>query len=1145
MPARKKGIAMKKLTVLILTLIIASLAMFSCGDGSSPSADGAGKVFSPDNAPLLVFADGVSNDEQTALYQAIKTATGIIPEYGDDTMEQLEREIVVGNTSRSISRKAYRKLRTVQKTNDYEVAYVIYASGNSVAIAFDDDVDELGAKFAVEHFVNNYVSGKTELKLTPGVVYKGTRSVLDYYGAIDEAKNEVRWQALIDEVNKDAGGDANGLGEELVKAFKALYSIYDTDVVLWFANLYEPFNCICGECVNDGKTLACYGGGYYYSNSGRDNEGYAPDTESTSQALNFITSSGIAQGQNYSKVIPDFMREQVIKFIRSCQDPATGFFYNPQWSIADTNAHISRRARDLNWCTGILSGLKSIPIYDTPNGVEGEQRIQSAGITLPLGQSAASMASKVVYSAAYDPNFESLDTLKAYLKKLEDVEAAGKRSFYAIGNEITAQMPQIIARDKDLDTWGTKDSMAICVTDWFSKHQSPVTGTWEETHCYLGVNSLLKISGIYTEAKVPMPYAAEAANSAILAITSDEEMGAVVDLYNTWFSVSNVLKNLRQFGGPEGIAKADEIVRNLRAAAPDAIRKSAEKISDFAKPDGSYSYTKLYSSSTSQGMPVAVPNSVEGDVNATVISITGIFGNIYSALELDARGQLFGSREARIYFDTIRSLGPVQKITAGEVAATVIDFEDDVVGDGSAYATTKLTSTGAKAVVENVGGSHGNAINFISVKGGGDNLFFANDTAKTGKCLVFESDYLVKSAGTDLDYFMQISMGTSYMYSFNKTANGVKVYESTTASSTTAYYNDVATLPLDEWFNIRIEYYTGDAKTVRVKFYINGELIVVSDNYKGKNSTNPDVNPVNGNYTQVSLYAMSSLNSSILMDNVVIYADATTYTAATEADTKVIYDVDRGGKIPDGSGGNDSPDIGGDTPVTPPAPPKTSFDFEDDTVGAAPAGIETKFDGEGTVLVAGDDTNKYATFTSNMKAGNYVYIPNNGDKTGACYVFESKMRVNSAATTSDYFAQINLGGAYMFAMGIVGNEVRIFEATTANWQTCIDQTVTKVALDEWFDVRVEYYKGDASTVRIKFYVNGDLYVVSDNYYTKTADGLGGSVFNGSYVRTQIYAMSSAKVSIDIDDVSAIATSDTYTPATAEDTKVVYNVDAAK
>ena len=101
-----------------------------------------------------------------------------------------------------------------------------------------------------------------------------------------------------------------------------------------------------------------------------------------------------------------------------------------------------------------------------------------------------------------------------------------------------------------------------------------------------------------------------------------------------------------------------------------------------------------------------------------------------------------------------------------------------------------------------------------------------------------------------------------------------------------------------------------------------------------------------------------------------------------------------------------------------------------------------------------------------------------------------------------------------------------------------------VDLDEWFDVRVEYYKGDANTVRIKFYVNGDLMLVSDHFYGLTQSG-GGTPYTSSYARTQVYAMSSAKLSIDFDDCAAYVTDDAYTPATEEDTKIVYNVDANK
>ena len=1127
---------MKKRLQLIISLALAALAMFSCAGGEGGEVKNTA-VFEEGRAPALIFASDVELENQQKLYQAIKTATGEIPYYDGDAAEVSEFEIVVGNTSRAISSKAYRKLRSVKKTGDYQVAYVIYASGGSVALAYEEDYQGVGAKFVLEHFIANYVSGKTSLKLDPGVVYSDVVSVLDYYGELDEARNEAKWQKLIELINEDAGGDAGGLGEELVKAAKQLFAMYDPDVVTWFANLYEPFNCICGECVNDGKTLACHGGGYYYSNSARDNAGYAPDTESTSQALNFLESSGITVGKSYADVIPESMKNQIIKFIRSCQDPKTGFFYNPQWAIDDTDAHVSRRARDLGWCTGILKNLGSKPIYDTPNGVEGERRVQSSAyVTDALGQSTATLVGRVVLSAGYDPNFENLDTLKQYLATKEKLAAEGKQGFYSIGNEITAQMPQIIARDKALNTWKTADSMAICVTDWFSKHQSPITGTWENEYNYAGVNALLKISGIYTSAEVAMPYAEEAARSAILAITSDEEMGAVVDLYNTWFSVKNVVQNLRTYGGTEGNRKADEIVNGLRAMAPDAIRKSGEKISAFAKPDGSFSYTKLYSSSTSQGMPVAMPNSYEGDVNATVISISGLYGNIFEALEINAsrRGNLFGSREAIIYFDIISKLGPVQKIGESDVVVSEIDFEDEVVGDASSEVTESISSLGGYQTVVNVGGEHGKAVNFVSVSGAGDSLIVPNNYAKTGSCIVFDCDYLVKSEGTSNGYIMQISVGYSYMFSFDKTSSKVVVYESTTSSSTTAYYNDVISLPLDEWFNVRIEYYGGNSSTTRVKFYINDELIVVSDNFKGKSKTNDAVNPNNGNCTSVNMYAMSSVNVSILLDNIALYTSSDKYVPALDTDTKVVYDVERGGLI---NPGPTEPDL-------PPEQIKTHYDFEEDTVGETPKGVTSKLDGDGTVTVCGDDENKYVNFTSKQQLGNYFYVPNRGAATGACYVFESRMRVNSADTSTYYFAQINLGGAYMFALDVVGGRLRIFEATTASDNTAVTETVAYVDLDEWFDVRVEYYKGDANTVRIKFYVNGDLMLVSDHFYGLTQSG-GGTPYTSSYARTQVYAMSSAKLSIDFDDCAAYVTDDAYTPATEEDTKIVYNVDAEK
>ena len=85
---------------------------------------------------------------------------------------------------------------------------------------------------------------------------------------------EEKWEAIKNRV----GGKS---GEAIVDALKDLYTIYGEELIDWYAGLYDP------------KI-----GGYYYSNSARDNESYAgvtllPDLESTYQVLSFLSKSGM------------------------------------------------------------------------------------------------------------------------------------------------------------------------------------------------------------------------------------------------------------------------------------------------------------------------------------------------------------------------------------------------------------------------------------------------------------------------------------------------------------------------------------------------------------------------------------------------------------------------------------------------------------------------------------------------------------------------------------------------------------------------------------------------------------------------------------------------------------------------------------
>ena len=448
---------------------------------------------------------------------------------------------------------------------------------------------------------------------------------------------ENKWAALEAEV-----------GAEICDAMKELYSIYSDGVVDWFANLYDP------------KV-----GGFYYSNSARDDATIVhkdveyplyPDSESTCQALGFISSSGMAEA--YYKSLPEWMKEQIKKYVMSLQDES-GFFYNPQWPKEETDKHISRRARDLSWCTGMLDSLGVAPTYDTPNGVVGSGLLYDGTKAKAVAKKAEEVEEPKTNSAAYAPHLENDVTFKAYLEGM--LKENRKLSFYSMGNQLTAEMPQIIKRAADLKALGAEYDLVDIVIEWLNEHQNPENGLWELTANYLGVNGLLKISGVYSKAKCEIPNAERAALSAINAITSDEPMGAVVDLYNTWFAVGNILDNLRKYGKTveldgemlDGEARAEKIIKNLRAVAAPAIRKSAVKISRFAKPDGSFSYCPDYPAITSQGMPVCTPYKCEGDVNATVISVNGIKNHIYRALDINNRVPLFGEREFKRYIAII------------------------------------------------------------------------------------------------------------------------------------------------------------------------------------------------------------------------------------------------------------------------------------------------------------------------------------------------------------------------------------------------------------------------------------------------------------------------------------------------------------
>ncbi|MBQ8321179.1 MAG: hypothetical protein IJX92_02290 [Clostridia bacterium] len=420
------------------------------------------------------------------------------------------------------------------------------------------------------------------------------------YNKIREDMRAPKWAAMAEYV----GGED---GKKLVDAMQDFYSIYTDDVIDWYAGLYD---------VNIG--------GWYYSASARDNERSVymdkeiillPDAESTCQALGFWSGSGMAARGNdeYKNVIPAWMRDDIVKFITSLQDE-DGYFYHKQWGKSIPPA---RRGRDYMWCMSMLKTMGAEPKYASL--ADCEDNADKSEILIP----------------------DYLKDKSSFLSYAENLFAT--RSTWSAGNELAAQVTLIKASGL-IDT----------AVDFLNSKQLAENGCWEEGVGYAAVNGLLKISCVYNNAGRALPYAMEGARAAIGCIVAEEDIKCVCDLYNTWYTITNITNNLRKYGGSDGERKAEEILRDIRHIAPYAIQRTKEKIAPHKKESGSFSYYKNSPCPTSQSMPVAVPYLWEGDGNATNIAIVGTTNFVTSALGLGAyKVPLFSTDDGERYLSLL------------------------------------------------------------------------------------------------------------------------------------------------------------------------------------------------------------------------------------------------------------------------------------------------------------------------------------------------------------------------------------------------------------------------------------------------------------------------------------------------------------
>ena len=448
----------------------------------------------------------------------------------------------------------------------------------------------------------------------------------------------------------EAGGDEEA--DKIVEALRKMYSMYTDDLIKWYANLYDPGT-----------------GAYYCSTSGKENEGFWPDIESTRQALNFLEGSGLLDhaGKDFRNILTDEMRKKLIFFAKGMQRP-NGYFYNYMKTEEEMDgpSGISKRGRELGWCTGILDYLGDAPTYDTPNGVKGNG-IDKYGnpvddfISIPV---TAEEPHKT--SASYPPYLENKETMLEYLN--EKIDIVGKT--YPAGNQLNATSGQYRARDMALGTWGTDESLCKALIEWLNERVNHESGFWAPDVSFNGANGFFKVIGLYNGWGYPYPAIERAIESILDVILSDTpSLNNICEVYNLWSGLisakNNVLKCYPEGDRERILSKID---KTMKERGPEAILNTYKKQSGYQKPDGAYAHAVNRTVDSNKilyhhgGIPTGLCLE-EGDVDAIGKATTGIISNVYAAYGFENRVPIYCEADWQLYKSIIDNAKPVVKNT--------------------------------------------------------------------------------------------------------------------------------------------------------------------------------------------------------------------------------------------------------------------------------------------------------------------------------------------------------------------------------------------------------------------------------------------------------------------------------------------------
>ena len=435
---------------------------------------------------------------------------------------------------------------------------------------------------------------------------------------------------------------------DVVASLKKLAAAFDgKKIIEWMANLWEP------EV-----------GGFYYNNSARDTEGFAPDIESTHQLINMLCANASVKREN----LPEDFKAKMLNFIKSCQSPDDGYFYHPQWPKGRENLQNDRYGRDLNWSTAFIN---LTTLDEDGDGVQkkqypnycilGHKCKKHAGTDercvfppdppKPASASAASSSK---------PDFSSREAFSAWLEQ-----------YNANAKEHSGRAHQLSSLGGIISNYGYTD----IVLDHLDKLQEEIyqeqlaageepMGVWQKQLDYLAVWGLLKYGTFYNNANYgrEIKHAEEIIKTCIKVIALPPEGNyppdgcyRMNDMFNQWLGINTLINNLKRFN-PE---KVDVVRKILCEDVVPLIDNSLLKIQAMALDDGTFTYTSdRHSLKRIYGVPISL-GLEESDVNCMAL-VTIMYRGVFLALGYDPV-DINDAEDVELFFKIIGEAKPPVK----------------------------------------------------------------------------------------------------------------------------------------------------------------------------------------------------------------------------------------------------------------------------------------------------------------------------------------------------------------------------------------------------------------------------------------------------------------------------------------------------